>query len=89
MATLCKEVRIDCLDDHGRVAGVIRVVQMNRDSASIRTLSRQEAKEHGEHGECGSHENRDHTDSRRSSRDTRTRRDWSQKYRNVKPRSIE
>ena len=48
MPTLRKEVRIDCLDDQGRVAGVIRVVQMNRDSASIRTLTRQEAKEHGE-----------------------------------------
>ncbi|MEY4570325.1 MAG: hypothetical protein RLZZ398_1764 [Verrucomicrobiota bacterium] len=48
MPTLCKEVRVDCLDDQGRIAGVIRVVQMNRDSASIRTLTRQEAKEHGE-----------------------------------------
>jgi predicted component of viral defense system (DUF524 family) len=48
MPTLCKEVRIDCFDDQGRVVGVIRVVQMDRDSASIRTLTRQEAKEHGE-----------------------------------------
>jgi predicted component of viral defense system (DUF524 family) len=48
MATLRKEVRIDCLDDRGRVAGVIRLVQLKSDSATIRTLTRQEAKEHGE-----------------------------------------
>ena len=48
MSDLTREAMVRCLDIEGRLAGVVRLVQADRKSDSIRILTREEARQHGE-----------------------------------------
>jgi hypothetical protein len=50
MYGLTREARVPCQDDEGRFAGVLRLVQSDKNSDSIRILIPEEARQHGE--EC-------------------------------------
>ncbi|MEI8040971.1 MAG: DUF2357 domain-containing protein [Verrucomicrobiota bacterium] len=48
MCGLAREATVPCRDVEGRLAGVLRLVQADRKSDSIRILSAEEARQHGE-----------------------------------------
>ena len=48
MCALAREVTVPCRDVEGRLAGVLRLVQADRKSDSVRILSPEEARQHGE-----------------------------------------
>lgn len=48
MSVTARETWVRCLDEHGRLAGVLRLVQADRKPDSIRILSTEEARQHGE-----------------------------------------
>ena len=48
MSTMAREALVRCLDEHGRVLGILRLVQADKKTDSIRILSREEARQHGE-----------------------------------------
>lgn len=50
MTGLTREALVSCRDFEGRLAGVLRLVQADRKSDSIRILSPEEARQHGEEG---------------------------------------
>jgi hypothetical protein len=50
MCGLTREAMVRCLDFEGRLAGVLRLVQADRKSDSIRILTPEEARQHGEEG---------------------------------------
>lgn len=48
MSGLTREALVPCLNSDGRVLGVLRLVQADKKTASIRILAPEEAREHGE-----------------------------------------
>ena len=50
MTGLTREVLLPCRDSEGRLAGVLRLVQADKKSNSIRVLAPEEARQHGEEG---------------------------------------
>ena len=50
MCGLTREALVPCRDFEGRLAGVLRLVQADRKSDSIRILAPEEARQHGEEG---------------------------------------